>query len=163
MYLGSVGSYIPIIGIPIPGWMAIPLESHVTWPWHNWSHGQLEDKLGRNPLYYALGNPVPEEQWEILPLGGGYPKFGPKFDQHGPSTVNPIAKIDELGSCNRHRTKLRNTLLLGKCCAHQAPSITAGQRPLIEGERLRSELGNMGFFRGIPLSMDGLSWKISFE
>jgi len=110
-----------------------------------------------------LGNPVPEEQWEILPLGGGYPKFGPKFDQHGPSTVNPIAKIDELGSCNRHRTKLRNTLLLGKCCAHQAPSITAGQRPLIEGERLRSELGNMGFFIGIPLSMDGLSWKISFE
>ncbi|CAL1145553.1 unnamed protein product, partial [Cladocopium goreaui] len=37
-----------------------------------------QDKLGRNPLYYALGNPVPEEQWEIL-----------------------------------------NTLLLGKCCAHQ--------------------------------------------
>jgi hypothetical protein len=91
MYLGSVGSYIPIIGIPIPGWMAIPLESHVTWPWHNWSHGQLEDKLGRNPLYYALGNPVPEEQWEILPLGGGYPVLGPpKFDNMGLQQSTPL-------------------------------------------------------------------------
>ena len=49
---------------------------------HDTTGGSREDKLGRNPLYYALGNPVPEEQWESLPLGDGFswtrmdPKLG---------------------------------------------------------------------------------------
>ena len=28
-----------------------------------------QDQLGRNALYYALGNQVPETQWEVLKLG----------------------------------------------------------------------------------------------